>query len=69
MEPGSRAASRGGVYGSELSTLGVNLLLGPSLDVIEDPQAGRSGDPGVLSFGGDPFGSACWARSFIEGVQ
>jgi beta-N-acetylhexosaminidase len=65
----AQARRVGGAYGSELSALGVNLLLGPSLDVIEAPQAGRSGDPGVLSFGGDPFWAGLLGRSFIEGVQ
>src|SRR4030067_364169 len=68
--PGGRLRWRGeGVYGFELSALGVNLILGPSLDVIEAPQAGRSGDPGVLSFGGDPFWAGLLGRSFIEGVH
>jgi beta-N-acetylhexosaminidase len=59
----------GEVYGTELSALGVNLLLGPSLDVIEDPQAGRSGDLGVLSFGGDPYWVGVLGRAFIDGVH
>lgn len=55
--------------GFELSLLGVNLLLGPSLDVIEDPQPGRPGDIGVLSFGGDPYWVGLMGKAFVEGVH
>ncbi|HET7011332.1 MAG TPA: glycoside hydrolase family 3 N-terminal domain-containing protein [Anaerolineales bacterium] len=59
----------GETVGSELSALGVNLLLGPSLDVIEEAQAGRSGDPGVSAFGGDPYWVGVLGRAFISGVH
>ena len=45
----------GNVLGKELSELGFNLLLGPSLDVLEVPTTESGGDLGVRTFGGDPF--------------
>lgn len=59
----------GEVLGRELSTLGFNLLLGPSLDVLEDPQVVGSGDMGVRVFGGDPFWVSKLGRAFIEGIH
>src|SRR4030042_753454 len=45
----------GEVLGREQSILGFNLLLGPSLDVLEIPSSESGGDLGVRTFGGDPF--------------
>jgi beta-N-acetylhexosaminidase len=45
----------GNVNGAELSAIGINLLLGPSLDVLESPQERGAGDLGVRTFGGDPY--------------
>src|SRR5574341_135234 len=45
----------GSVLGSELSALGFNFLLGPSLDVIESPNPSARSDLGTRVFGGDPF--------------
>ena len=54
--------------GLELSKLGINLLLGPNLDVMSDPSPGLS-DLGVRSFGGDPFWVAKLGQSYIKGVH
>lgn len=54
--------------GRELSVLGINMLLGPSLDVISDPSPGVS-DLGVRSFGGDPFWVGKFGQSYIKGVH
>ena len=59
----------GSVAGEELSALGINLLLGPSLDVNETPRTEGSGDLGVRSFGGDPFWVGEMARAYIRGVH
>lgn len=59
----------GEVLGAELRGLGFNLLLGPSLDVLEDPTQLGLGDLGVRSFGGDPYWVSLMGRSFIEGVH
>ena len=54
--------------GEELSALGINLLLGPNLDVMSDPSPGLS-DLGVRTFGGDPFWVGKFSQSFIKGVH
>ena len=59
----------GSVNGDELSALGFNLLLGPSLDVNETPRTEGSGDLGIRSFGGDPFWVGEMGRAYITGVH
>ncbi len=61
--------STGAVIGSELSAAGINMLLGPSLDVLEDPRQLDLGDIGVRSFGGDPYWVGVMGKAFIEGVH
>ena len=63
------AYQSGEILGKELSTLGFNLLLSPSLDVLEDPQAERVGDLGVRSFGGNPNWVARMGQSYISGIH
>lgn len=64
----SLAEQIGYQIGNELSALGINLLLGPNLDVMSDPSPGMS-DLGVRSFGGDPFWVGKFGQSFIKGVH
>jgi len=59
----------GNVTGHELSRLGINLLLGPSLDVLETPLEQGTGDLGVRTFGGDPFWVGEMGRAYISGVH
>jgi beta-N-acetylhexosaminidase len=59
----------GNVLGSELSALGINLLLGPSLDVLENPHSEGAGDLGIRTFGGDPYWVGEMGRAFISGVH
>ncbi len=59
----------GTVNGEELSAIGVNLLLGPSLDVNETPRTEGSGDLGIRSFGGDPFWVGEMGRAYISGIH
>ena len=54
--------------GMELSFLGINLLFGPSLDVISDPSPGQS-DLGVRSFGGDPYWVGKFGQAYIRGLH
>jgi len=54
--------------GSELSALGINLLFGPSLDVLSNPSPGQS-DLGTRSFGGDPYWVGEFGQAYIEGVH
>ncbi|MFQ5942081.1 MAG: glycoside hydrolase family 3 N-terminal domain-containing protein [Anaerolineales bacterium] len=59
----------GAVIGSELRAAGINMLLGPSLDVLGDPRQLDLGDIGVRSFGGDPYWVGVLGEAFIEGVH
>jgi beta-N-acetylhexosaminidase len=63
------ARQSGELLGTELSELGINMLLGPSLDVLESPSPDSAGDLGVRSFGGDPYWVGQFGRAFIEGVH
>jgi len=62
------ARSVGNMRGTELSALGINLYLGPSLDVLENPSA-TSGDLGTQVFGGDPFWVGEMGRAYIGGLH
>ncbi len=63
------ARQMGTVLGQELSALGVNLLLGPSLDVIERPVAAIQGELGTEVFGGDPYWVGQMGRAYVAGVH
>ncbi|MCJ7708333.1 MAG: hypothetical protein MUO38_12035, partial [Anaerolineales bacterium] len=63
------AQSVGEILGRELEALGFNLLLGPSLDVLEDPRPEGTGDLGVRTFGGDPFWVSLMGEAYITGVH
>ena len=66
----TRAAEQAGqVAGRELAALGVNLLLGPSVDVLYDPRPGGQGDLGARAFGGDPYWVGEMGRAYIRGVH
>ncbi len=54
--------------GRELSSLGINMLFGPSLDVISDPSPGQS-DLSVRSFGGDPYWVGKFGQAYIRGLH
>jgi beta-N-acetylhexosaminidase len=59
----------GTVLGSELSAMGFNLLLGPSLDVVESPNPSAKIDLGTRVFGGDPFWVGEMGKAYISGVH
>jgi beta-N-acetylhexosaminidase len=59
----------GNVAGNELSSLGINFFLGPSLDVLESPIEQGTGDLGVRAFGGDPYWVGEMGRAYISGVH
>jgi beta-N-acetylhexosaminidase len=59
----------GQVAGLELHAMGINMLLGPSLDVLESPLPGSAGDQGVRSFGGEPFWVGQMGQAYIRGVH
>jgi beta-N-acetylhexosaminidase len=59
----------GAVLGNELSLLGFNFLIGPSLDVLEAPHREGSTDLGTRTFGGDPYWVGEMGKAYIEGVH
>ena len=59
----------GRIVGQELEAVGVNLLLGPSLDVLNDPRPGQSGDLGTRVFGGDPYWLGRLGQAYVRGVH
>lgn len=59
----------GTIVGQEMAATGINLLLGPSLDVLERPSPLNAGDLGTRSFGGDPFWVGVLGRAYIQGVH
>lgn len=63
------AQSVGEIVGSELSTIGINMLLGPSLDVLEKPAPTSPKDLGDSVFGGDPYWVGQMGQAYIEGVH
>ena len=62
------AQNFGNVRGHELSALGFNLFLGPSLDVLESPSS-TGGDLGTQVFGGDPFWVGEMGRAYVSGLH
>ncbi len=65
----NNAATVGEIVGAELRALGINMLLGPPLDVLDTPRPGSAADLGVYSFGGDPFWVGQMGRAYIRGVH
>ncbi len=63
------AENAGHVIGQELAAVGINLLLGPPLDVLDAPQPAGKGDLGIRSFGGDPYWAGQMGSAFIRGVS
>jgi beta-N-acetylhexosaminidase len=59
----------GTILGQELSSLGFNMLLGPSLDVLEAPFSESGGDLGIRVFGGDPFWVGEMGSAYISGIH
>jgi beta-N-acetylhexosaminidase len=63
------AYTMGEVTGRELKALGINMLLGPSLDVLSNPHPYSGGDLGTRVFGGDPFWVGRLGTAYIQGVH
>jgi beta-N-acetylhexosaminidase len=63
------AGQVGSILGSELSALGFNLFLGPSLDVVESPNPAAQSDLGTRVFGGDPFWVGEMGSAYISGLH
>ncbi len=59
----------GQVMGSEMSSLGFNLFLGPSLDVLDTLPSEDSQDLGARTFGGDPYWVGVMGQAYIDGLH
>src|SRR5574341_357017 len=65
----ANAEATGEVLGAELAALGINLLLGPLADVVEEPHPTTPGDMGTRVFGGEPFWVSQMVAAYIRGVH
>ena len=65
----SNAEAIGQIVGQELAAMGINLLFGPSLDVLDNPRPSLRGDLGTRCFGGDPYWVSKLGRAYIRGVH
>lgn len=63
------AQAAGEILGRELASIGINLLLGPALDVLENPQMTDSADLGIQTFGGDPYWVSVMGKAIISGIR
>jgi beta-N-acetylhexosaminidase len=63
------AEQTGNILGQELSALGFNLFMGPSLDVLETPNPSGGGDLGTRVFGGDPYWVGKMGQAYISGLH
>lgn len=59
----------GQIVGQELSAMGINMILGPTVDVLNDPRSTGRGDIGTRVFGGDPFWVSQMGRAYIRGIH
>ncbi|MDX1377360.1 MAG: glycoside hydrolase family 3 N-terminal domain-containing protein, partial [Anaerolineales bacterium] len=64
-----QAMQVGSILGNELSAIGFNLYLGPSLDVLELPNPSARSDLGTRVFGGDPFWVGEMGQAYIAGLH
>lgn len=65
----SLAGEVGKILGSELQSLGINLLFGPSLDILENTYSEGKNNLGTRSFGGDPFWVSEMGKAYIAGIH
>jgi len=63
------AEAAGAILGSELEALGINMLFGPSLDVLDIIRTEGRDDLGVRTFGGNPYWVGKLGKAYIEGIQ
>jgi beta-N-acetylhexosaminidase len=68
FDPG-QAEAVGCIVGKELAAVGINMLFGPDLDVLDVPRSGGPGDQGIRVFGGDPGWVSEMGAAYIRGVQ
>ena len=59
----------GAVHGREMRSVGINLLLGPALDVIEQPRPDLVTGLGLHMFGGEPFWVGRMGQAYVTGIH
>ena len=59
----------GNVMGSELNAMGFNLILGPSLDVLDVVHTAVSKNLGSRTFSEDPYWTGELGKAYIEGIH
>ncbi|HXG36994.1 MAG TPA: glycoside hydrolase family 3 N-terminal domain-containing protein, partial [Dehalococcoidia bacterium] len=57
------------IVAKELRSVGVNMLFGPDLDVLDRPRSGGQGDQGIRVFGGDSRWIAEMGTRYVEGIH
>jgi beta-N-acetylhexosaminidase len=65
----SQAELVGSIVGAELAAVGINMLLGPSLDVVDRPEVAIKSKIGTKTFGGDPYWVGKMGKAYIKGVH
>ena len=65
----SNAQAVGEIVGRELAAMGINMLLGPDVDVLNSPRPQGRGDIGTRTFGGDPWWVSQMGRAYVCGVH
>ncbi|MBK8989426.1 MAG: hypothetical protein IPM39_25755 [Chloroflexi bacterium] len=59
----------GTLVGRELSALGLNMLFGPTLDVLENPMLAANSATGTRSFGGSAYWVGLMGQAYVSGLQ
>jgi beta-N-acetylhexosaminidase len=59
----------GEVVGRDLSGLGVNMIFGPSLDVLDNPRPNQGNGLNTRTFGGNPYWVGEMGYAYIQGVH
>jgi beta-N-acetylhexosaminidase len=59
----------GEAAGEQLSALGFNLMLGPSADIVENPEPLVAGNLGARVFGGEPFWVSQMVAAYVRGAH
>ncbi len=63
------AGEVGQIAGRELAAVGVNMILGPALDVLQNPNPSNLADLGTTSFGGNPYWVGLMGKAYTKGIH
>lgn len=63
------ASQVGAVLGSELSALGINLVITSAMDVLGPQEMGGSAALGTQSFGSNPYWNGRLGMSYVQGIH